>query len=134
MRFTEKIDKTKSPSSLNDYIILGAYTNVERYCQAVDKFGQYEDNDEKLGIDYNTFIKVLDADYVYCRTLDRKDIVKLHIGSFHPTYLGLELHCFEIPEVDGEPMPPRYWRKTYSARFYVKDYGKTWALTREELL
>lgn len=90
---------------------------------AIDKLGQLEDIEEELGIDLITLIKVWNAvlqkKYLwtkYDNELDETDDVV--IGD----------------EMNGLFFIYFYWDNGKHLVFPLTDYGKTWALTREELL
>ena len=86
------------------------------------KLGQLEDIEEELGIDLLTLFKALSGSYA----------VKEDDGS-----IVVEWSCprFYAPAVFGHgfnswiSIRPRDEEK----QLYLKDYGKTWALTREEI-
>ena len=103
-RFTEKID--------NEYIVsvsmgIGGYTDVaeEKQYEANQKLGQHEDIEEELGIDLITLFKAL-KNGIYGKIGDRIE----HILAPHLVEHMKEIYIFKI-----------------------KDYGKTWALTEQEL-
>lgn len=85
------------------------------YQQCVDKLGQLEDIEEELGIDLITLFKVLkNGFYTIFYNKHKYD------NSCYYT-IDLEFKCI--------------WVNDYDAYFSLdfKDYGKTWALTKEEL-
>ena len=75
---------------------------------AIHKLGQLEDIEDELGIDLVTLFKALKQNYVYVRT---NVGIEKNKGF---NICGLEL-----------------WSQI---KLNPKDYGKTWALTKEELL
>ena len=81
----------------------------------IDKLGQLEDIEDELDIDLITLFKALkDGIYTYLKNFKT--------GSVELYHAYIEIHSFqEFKVFDGCFM-----------RF--KDYGKTWALTKEELL
>lgn len=80
----------------------------------ITKLGQLEDIEEELGIDLVTLFKALKNGIWY----------KSGREYYHAIMdFSLVSKCFR------EYIP---YGKTY-IRFYLKDYGKTWALTKEEL-
>lgn len=89
----------------------------------VNKLGQYEDNDENLGIDYNTLFKALN-DRVYF----------LENGIIY----CINKHIVEqsIVQDCGDYYVQLRWAEDgiQTKRLFLKDYGKTWAFTPEELL
>ena len=83
----------------------------------VCKLGQYEDNDERLGIDYNTLIiALLEGVYV------------LKDGAYHYSpSLSFD------DDLDGERCFEYVFVFKDYGSVYLKDYGKTWVLTKGEL-
>ena len=79
------------------------------YYDAINKLGQLEDIEEKLGIGLLTLLRVQTTG-AYFKGKDRKWIPMTDYNE----------KCFKLME-------------TEIYRFYFKDYGKTWALTKEEL-
>lgn len=78
-----------------------------------NKLGQLEDIEEELGVDLITLWKAINT-----RIFVRTDC------DYH--FVGFD--CLE-QDSKGD----WYW-DTVDGNFYLKDYGKTWALTKEELL
>lgn len=82
------------------------------------KLGEYEDIDEELGIDYKTIFKALkDGAWfkVYCSSCEC-------ISHYRPK-LEYKVFCIRV-----------WYEKCCDTEYYnLKDYGKTWALTKEEL-
>ena len=77
---------------------------------------QYKDIEEELGIDLITLFKALkNGIWIY----DTNGI-KMSTDLFTN---GLTFNYCEQPSI-----------QYYDRLFYLKDYGKTWALTKEELL
>lgn len=74
-----------------------------------------EDIEEELGIDLITLFKAL-KNGVYCEHDKKHHIVALDLGSSGNYRLSYQIIDDLFESV------------------YVKDYGKTWALTKEELL
>lgn len=95
-----------------------------------NKLGSLEDIEEKLGIDLVTVFKALKEGIYY-----KKD--KNAIEHFIPND---EYHL--VLDCNGSIRKLNYWllsiikvdTNEYINDFWVSDYGKTWALTREELL
>ena len=94
------------------------------------KLGQYEDNEEKIGIDLNIIVNL---DTFYSKGDDGK-IYEVHMGKTKydngetvEKYIDFKNLCIHVAY---------FWGGTYMAdkNLYFKDYGKTWALTKEELI
>ena len=81
---------------------------------AEEKLCQLEDIEEELGIDLITLFKAL-KNGVYFENDKKHHIVALDLGSSSNYRLSYEI-------IDG-----------LFESVYAKDYGKTWALTKEEL-
>ena len=83
---------------------------------AINKLGKLEDVEEELGIDLITLFKAL----------------KNGVYSNHYAYAGEEIHKIDVE------LQKRHYGFCVSGGFgeghNLKDYGKTWALTKEELL
>lgn len=87
------------------------------YCKLEQLEDIEEDIKEELGIDLITLYKVLKQKFVF-----NKEKVKVDLLSL---YLDIESNKLYIYG---------YIKNTFEdVRLYSKDYGKTWALTREEL-
>ena len=86
---------------------------------AIDKLGQLEDIEDELGIDLTTLIKAM------------KD------GIFHNQLVGISDEAWRC-QVDLKNKRFYYHIEDMGGSWYIycyfKDYGKTWALTKEELL
>ena len=97
---------------------------VDRENIVLTRLKHYEDIVEELGIDLITLFKVLKSKEVICKhergivyyetTLEKHIILGL---AFDDEYYGLWVFDKFGDEIF----------------YYTKDYGKTWALTREEL-
>lgn len=90
--------------------------------KCIQKLGQLEDIEQELGIDLITLFKAL-KEPAYVVVNDK--IVETYCG-----HIGEECKTIDF-EIDGKDYKNLYDIET----FYVltKEYGKTWALTREEL-
>lgn len=86
---------------------------------AVDKLGKLEDLEEELGIDLITLFKAL-KDGIY---VELRDLIK------HVSINDLSLKFF------GEKWCLGFYHSLNGGTFYVdlKDYGKIWALSRNDL-
>ena len=89
-----------------------------------NKLGQLEDIEEELGIDLITYFKIKNAEKVFVKEEYQSEkgwntisemLVRPSKASIDVCYKGF----VNIPECDE--------------RLYLKDYGKTWALTKKEL-
>lgn len=114
MRLTKKYNGT--------YDLPTCKTQLTCYYSLIDldktftKLGQYEDVDEELGIDLLTLFKAIKGIWV-------KDI------NQRIYYVGSPYLCYAENEKRGLQLQFRVADTWYAA----KDYGKTWALTKEEL-
>ncbi len=91
---------------------------------AIDKLGQLEDIEERLGIKLSTLIKAVD-DGIYSKEYNemrKVDLIRLELVPGYPvtkyeyTFEGLCLYDDDLEEC-----------------YEFKDYGKTWALTKKEI-
>ena len=78
------------------------------------KLGQLEDIEQELGIDLKVLFKALEGIYI------KPD--NIYVGSPYLCFAENEIRKLELQF------------KVADTWFKVKDYGKTWALTKEELL
>ena len=91
----------------------GTYWNYGNFVEIIDKLGQLEDIEEELGIDLITLFKALkDGVYYKYKDMGVEKISKLRPITIHKNTIVCDYHTYK----------------------YFKDYGKTWALTKEELL
>ena len=106
---------------------LSSNREIENYVNtdltiAIDKLGQLEDIEEELGIDLITLFKALKNGFYH---IDKNK----HIYTSKPTKgnggaMSYYASYYEIIAEDSY----------YDQYFYkLKDYGKVWALTKEEL-
>ena len=121
----------KEIESYNEFVISLGY----EYCFGeVDdamyrKLKSLEDIEEELGIDFITLLEIYkqlnikkEVWFKYEKEMDEE--LKFMNSHRHKwvSYL-IDFECKAFVEMEYEPV---YY-------FYFKDYGKTWALTREEL-
>ena len=87
---------------------------------AINKLGKLEDIEEELGIDLKTFkaIHNIHTPIYYKRHANRKTISCNFPRKVFSTRKGVWYLCVD----------------TYDYYLRLKNYGKTWALTKEELL
>ena len=86
----------------------------ENYYDLVHKLGVLEDLEEEIGVDFITLSKILKQRFVYNNDQVKIELLGLHIKSD-------ELYLYGFVE---DTMHAVYLR--------LKDYGKTWAMTKEE--
>lgn len=98
---------------------------------ATDKLGRYEDIEEELGIDLITLFKALHSEKIYFKEQKYR---KGKISYFKR--FNLVKGTDNILRIIGE-VKEQYTRNNYGCEFGIildlNDYGKTWALTKEEL-
>lgn len=87
---------------------------------AIDKLGELEDIEEELGIDLITLFNAYHCGF-YIKY--ENGFIGFIRGGQYYLEVGLETKCFIVKEFEPN-----------GTRWYFKDYGKTWALTKEELL
>lgn len=104
----------------NGYLPQYERETKENYYDLVYKLGQLEDIEdikEELGIDLITFSKVLKQKFVF-----NKEKIKVDLLTIFFDFETNKLYIYG------------YIKNTFEdVRLYAKDYGKTWALTKEEL-
>ena len=110
-RLTKKNNGTGSWTQFGDKY-LPAHNIKHKQC--VNKLGQLEDIEEEIGIDLITLAKILKQRFVYDKDLVKIELLGLHIKSG-------ELYLYGFVE---DTMHAVYLR--------LKDYGKTWTMTKEE--
>ena len=119
MRYTHRANKKEYPNFPFDYLSPSIeYFNDKNgktaiKGNAIDKLGQLEDIEDELGIGLSILFKAL-KDGIWVKT--KNGISKHHTIHLHK-WQQLKLCLFYHP---------------YS-HLSIKDYGKTWALTKEEL-
>ena len=102
-------------------------------CQFNNKLGQLEDIEEEIGIDLITLFKALNKGFYikYNNKIvhippDKNITVNFWYNiinvSIPPKFF---IDCKKGTDYSSETIDEEYW---------FKDYGKTWALTKEELL
>lgn len=114
-RLTRKVDKEWHYEI--DYHTIDGYHTALGDLKFVNKLGQLEDMEEELGIDLITYIKAIRQQKVwvlYNGKLLQPDLVWWTSHTFNKLCLWFIN--------DDRPINVSY-----------EDYGKTWALTREEL-
>ena len=109
--------------------------------EVVDKLGQLEDIEEKLKIDLVTLFKAIENGFYYiknneihfCRWCIR---VGNYLFEVKPCYAVKETtlqSCYygDVSELK-QTKDAHYWDWDTSLYVDLKDYGKTWTLTKEE--
>lgn len=123
MRLTEKTENGFAPKYERE--------TRSNYYDLVSKLGQLEDIEDKWGISIDLVDRILDyLDEVYLDDSDKPFYVKYSDGwidTITPVYMEFDRRNKRLLE-------------TYSAdgsgptEYPFSEYGKTWALTKEELL
>lgn len=110
-----------------DYLLDGT-SKVE----ALNKLGQYEDLEDELNFDLEIVIKAL-LNGVYCtHSVSERNYfsgTELSISGNHEALVVYENNVYWITK-NGERIKQQ---RTIYKRFEFKDYGKTWALCKEDL-
>ena len=101
---------------------------IDRENIVLTKLKHYEDIEEELGCPLEVVFKVFKA------LKDGQVIVKHIVGLKNPKTF-LEAHKIAELLFDGKNYGLWIYDNGYGDQFrvYTKDYGKTWALTKEEL-
>jgi len=110
-RYTKKSEKFIDAYEWNRELPTKTFVQL-----GINKLGQHEDIEDELGIDLVTLINILrTGGHIWVKNC--KGINEWHVESLKQR--GLD----------------KQWYLTYSnnVRVKLKDYGKTWALTKEEL-
>lgn len=89
---------------------------VDDFSKVANKLGQLEDIEDELGIYLTTLFKALKQQKMWTKYNNELDLCE------ETEYRLLEDYIYF------------YWDNGKHLVFELKDYGKTWALTREELL
>lgn len=112
---------TKYDKELKNYFYNGSidYDETEMDLELCNKLGQLEDIEDELGIDLITLFKAL-RDSIAIKNEDGTIIVMWACPRFQ---IGLDYETAWI----------LYGPLTEQKVLNIKDYGKTWALTKEEL-
>lgn len=114
MRLTKKEEPPKVPCYVE---IQEEHWKTKHRQQAIDKLGQLEDIEDELGIDLITLFKALKQKYIYVLLEGEKINMSFEYsleqnGGFYYWWCEEDDIC-------------HYYE--------IKDYGKTWALTKGEL-
>ena len=88
-----------------------------------NKLGQLEDLEQELGIDLFTYVKLTTTTKLYFHNIPYDDEIKegylININAF---ITNPKIYCLLLQD-----------KKKNRYMFSLKDYKKTWALTKEEL-
>lgn len=122
------------------------YDDLDYLELVYNKLGKLEDKEDELGIDLETFLKVLKNKKIYV-----SDSYCTESGEDYGVYDYIEIEDVEYTEMSQEElMKAEYFKDyancwvfifrcyesycdSYTCLVKLKDYGKTWALTKEEL-
>ena len=124
-RLTENVLTETSPM-----YELGEWADNE---EALDKLGQLEDLEDELEIDLLTLFKALNKGF-YIKYNNK--IVHIHPDKNITVNFWYNLINVSIPPkffIDCKKGAD-YLSEEIDEEYWFKDYGKTWALTKEELL
>ena len=124
-----KRDLIRNPSIIgvgNYYLMQELYVNEREKVQvAIEKLAKLEDIEEEIGITLITLFKALKQGYIYEKLEDeitKRDVDMLDFRE------GIKGVCLDKSyEIDN-------YKQCYQTLKYINGYGKTWALTKEELL
>ena len=109
MRSTKKSEKFINAYEWNSELPTKTFVQL-----GMNKFGQLEDIEDELGIDLVILFKALKNGGVYVKNSFTEDT-------------AIKMHSFQVC---GDDSGITIWSQV---RLNAKDYGKTWALTKEEL-
>lgn len=116
---------TKTDDKLYPY----KYLDVDDCMQGtpINKLGQHEDIEERYGIDLITLVNALENGAWFRNPYYKNEINFIKDLEFS---FDLKKKCFDIRM---DHFVKFYDYRTGGALFYFKDFGDTWALTREAL-
>ena len=106
-------------------------TEKEDKITILNKLGKLEDIEEELGIDLITLFKALRENGIWVRWNNQ-------IVNIEPDYLRVEIDCSK-PLIGSIKIQELYFEDldwvmdTTGKEWFMCEYGKTWALTKEEL-
>ena len=114
------------------YDLIGNYnSNIEEFTNnhklrnsVLNKLGQLEDIEEELECDLITLFKALKQGYIYVKLED--GIIKREVDMLDFKEGVRCVLFYKSCQVDNN-------LQCYDMLNYIQDYGKSWALTREEL-
>ena len=105
-----------------DDLFSGGYEPLAPYCDVASKLGKFEDIEEAMGVDLILYLKmcVIEASvFILNKIINEVYEIRCPKCVYNP-----DLKAFGFKAL----------KDTYNWRFPMSEYGKTWALTREELL
>ena len=110
----------------NYYLMQELYVNEREKVQvAIEKLAKLEDIEEEIGIDLITLFKALKQGYIYEKIGD--EIIKSDVDMLDFRE-GIKGVCIDKSYgIDN-------YKQCYQTLKYINGYGKSWALTKEELL
>ena len=101
------------------------FDEYDQFNEVCNKLGQLEDIEDELGIDLITLFKAL-KNGIY-RFNENKEVIFERIEHYVP-YMKEQLHTRgRLSIIHGVISEEK------EKHFAIKDYGKTWALTKDEL-
>lgn len=103
----------------------GGKLNEQFYRQMRNELLDYKFIEKELGIDLITLVKAV-KDGVWCKCCLFNEV---KISHQKPDFILLKNKCL-VQECDDGSLHS----SDYFIYYHFKDYGKTWALTKEELL
>jgi len=106
-------------------------TTHKQICeQAIEECLEYKKIEDELGID---FALITTLTKFYAKNKEDNSIYEVYIGKHKhsggttETYIDFVSKSIHLADfMDG-------WNYAYDEYFYFKDYGKTWALTKDKL-
>ena len=123
MRLTKKYKEDYFVNNENKELTRLDIENDHNSSQIIrNKLGQLEDIEDELGIDLITLFKALKNGIYFKHKIQRDDII-LHTK--------IDFFCLSI-----KALVNKYTDELddyHFTNYFFKDYGKTWALTKEEL-
>jgi hypothetical protein len=130
MRLTKKelIDSMDHSMCFGDRLV-----GKSMYAKMVQELCEYKDIEEELGIDLITLFKALREKGIWIKNSTNA------IFNLKPMYIKVEIDCDE-PLLASIVLKELYYEDldgvmdTTGQEWFMDDYGKTWALTKEELL
>jgi len=130
-RYTKKNDKNYG-CKMNGYMWADKSYNHSRL--GIDKLGLLEDIEEELGIDlitlFNIYNQLCKQRYVYKKFTNTGEVVKVDLDE---GYFVIDFKSKEIERIYYEPTKETE-RNRIPNWYEFKDYKKTWALDKSDLV